>query len=115
MALLTITDAYRGGINASFSSPVTSAHLNVAAASAGGDRFVNTGKEVIVVYPAGGSLTLTCASNIEGLADNAVVMSSAVPFMIGPFPVSDFGADVLISYSTVSNVFLQVIKVVPGA
>ncbi len=115
MALLTVIDATREGINLkATASPA-------AAASAGGDRFENTGKELLIVFvnAAGGPCAVTCETTVEmdgqAVADNVVSVSDSDAFVIGPFPVPEFGSTVFITYDDVTNVFVTVIKVTPGS
>lgn len=113
MALLAVQEASRAGLNMVSSSPSST----IFAASASGDRFTNTGKEMLMVYCAGGGITVTCETTLtvdgQAVADNAVALTASVPSILGPFPVSDYGTEVLVTYSGVANVFLQVIRVTP--
>jgi hypothetical protein len=109
MALLDITAASRDGITAS----------GGVAASAGGDRFTNTGKELLVVTCAtGGPVNVTMETTVEvdgqAVADNVVAVADGEPMIIGPFPLSDYGTEVNVSYADATNLTVQVIKVSPG-
>lgn len=111
MALLSVTAASRAALNLkATTSPA-------AAASATGDRFPNTGKEVLVVFPnvAGSAVNVTCETTAtmdgQAIPDNVVAVSDSDVFIIGPFPVSVYGDTVYITYDVVTNTFVQVIKV----
>jgi hypothetical protein len=109
MALLDITPASRAGITAS----------DGVAASAGGDRFTNTGRELLVVTCAsGGPVNVTMETTVEvdgqAVADNVVAVDDAEPMIIGPFPISDYGTEVNVSYADATNLTVQVVQVTPG-
>jgi len=115
MALLEVQDSTRDG-----SFGIVDATDPAVAASATGDRFVNTGKELLLVCPVskGGPVEVTCETTIEidgqAVADNVVSVADDSATLIGPFPISDYGTEVQISYDDEADVFVQVIRVTPG-
>jgi len=109
MALLDITAASRAGLDAA----------GGVAASAGGDRFKNTGKELLVVTNAsGGPVNVTCETTVEvdgqAVADNVVACADGKSTIIGPFPLPDYSDEVGVSYADATSLTVQVIQVVPG-
>jgi hypothetical protein len=109
MALLTITAASRAGIDASAG----------VAASAGGDRFPNTGKELLIVTNASGSpvnVTMETTVEVDGqaVADNVVAVADGTSEIIGPFPISDYSDEVNVTYSDETSLTVQVVRVTPG-
>lgn len=110
MSLLTVVDSSRAGIDTT----------NGAAAAAGGDHFANTGKEVLVVSNTSGgpvNVTAETTTTVDGqaVADNVVAVADSKPTIIGPFPLSDYSDDVKLTYGSVTNVLVKVVRVTPGA
>jgi len=92
-----------------------------AAASAGGDTFVNTGKELLVVNhtnPGGASVTLTIATDAtvdgEAIDDKTVTIPPGERHLIGPFPTSIYSNNanktVALSYSDETDIEVAVVK-----
>jgi hypothetical protein len=106
MAALPITVAVRAGVS-----------VVGQAANGGGDSFVNTGKEVLVIYNGGSSITLTIATSqtSDGLAvaDRAVTVGASARLAIGPFPRYAYGSTVNLTYSAVTSVTVGVLQVTP--
>jgi hypothetical protein len=109
MAVLAVVNAVTSGIN-----PVPT-----VAASAGGDSFPNTGREILIVKNADASphtVTIQTPQTVDGLAvaERAVVVTNATSQMMGPFPIgtySDTGGNVNITYDAVTSVTVLVVKV----
>lgn len=91
------------------------------AASVGGDTFVNTGTELLVIKNGGGSgITLTVATpvTVDSLAvtDLTATIGAGETRMLGPFPPGIYndtlaaGGIVSLSYSGVTSVTVAVIK-----
>jgi hypothetical protein len=89
------------------------------AAAAGGDQFLNTGREVIYLKNAsGGSITVTLApaGTPGGLAfaTHNVVLTAATEKIIGPFDpqwYSSIAGIVAISYNSVTSLTVAIISV----
>lgn len=110
MATLTVATVSRAGVD-----------LGAAAAAAGGDEFVNTGKEILYIKDtAGGGLTLTIATpgTSDGLAvaERTVVIANNEEKLIGPFQptglYNDGDGRVQLTYSDVTGVTVAVFN--PG-
>jgi hypothetical protein len=109
MALLTVVDISRAGVVA-----------DGAAAAGGGDKFANTGKELLLVKNGSGApitVTLVTASTSdpEGLAitDKTVVVGAGVTTAIGPFPqgiYNDADGNVNFSYSGVTSLTVKALR-----
>lgn len=105
-----------------FSRPGIATVVGGTPASVGGDKFDNTGTELIVVSnTSGGPLTVTFVTppTIDGLAvaDLTSVIPNGQNWLIGPFPPTWYsqvgGADagrVLFNYSTVTGVSVKVLR-----
>lgn len=115
MAVLTVANAVRSS---------NGVDLAGVAAAGGGDTFVNTGAEVVVIRNGGGSpITLTVATpvTVDGLAvtDLTASIAAGATRAIGPFPPGWYndtavsGGSVSLSYSGVTSVTVAVLKVVP--
>lgn len=112
MAVLTATAAAAAGVT-----------LSGAAASAGGDSFVNTGKEVLVVKNTGGSdciLTFTTPITVDGqaVAERTVTVPATTGYkVIGPFRPGVYndtgivGGSVAVAYDQVTSVTVQLLSV----
>lgn len=106
MATLTvITPTYAGAV------------FSPAAAAGGGDKFVNTGNELLYIKNGGGgSITLTLdAQTINGLTitDPTVTVAAGVEKIIGPFDpryFTDSSGFLNLSYSAVTSVTVAVIQ-----
>lgn len=108
MATLTVATAARTGVD-----------LAGVAATSGGDAFLNTGREVLIVTNGdSGSHTATIHSQKtpDGLAltDRVITVAAGVTKAIGPFPVglyNDTNNLAQITYSAVTSVTVKVLKV----
>lgn len=108
MATLTVQTVALAGITPTY-----------AAAAAGGDEFVNSGREMIHIKNAHtSSWTVTvnsqtaCSQGFDH--DNAVVVTNAQERMIGPFPKSRFddaNGKVQITYTGVTALTIAIIQV----
>jgi len=86
-------------------------------ADAGGDTFANDGKTYVFLANGDGSPTTatfvtTGTSTSAGLAiaDMPVVITNAKTEMVGPFPEATFGSTVSITYSSVTSLVVDVVK-----
>ncbi|GIW81490.1 MAG: hypothetical protein KatS3mg105_3297 [Gemmatales bacterium] len=110
MALLTAKVASRSGVD-----------LSPVAANAGGDEFVNNGRELLYIKNASGSsitLTVQTPVTVDGLAvsDRQITVGAGEEKIIGPFPkgtYNDGNGHVQLSYSAVTSVTVSVID--PGS
>lgn len=113
MANLAITNASSSGVD--ITTPA-------ASASAGGDSFVNTGRELLVIKNgdvAPHTVTFVTPMTVDGqaVADKAVVVTNAHEMIIGPFQPSIYndngqaGGNISFTYDAVTSVTVQVIKV----
>jgi hypothetical protein len=106
MATLTvITPTYAGAV------------FSPAAAAGGGDKFVNTGNELLYIKNGGGStITLTLdAQTVAGLTitDPTVSITAGQEKIIGPFDpryFTDSSGFLNLSYSAVTSVTVAVIQ-----
>jgi len=109
MATIATQTISRTGLEAAYS-----------AAAAGGDDFVNTGKEFIHIRNASvGDITVTIVTpaTVDGLAvaDRAVVVTAAEERFIGPFQTTYYNnssGKVALTYSGVTTLTLAVLN--PG-
>lgn len=93
--------------------------VTLAAASAGGDEFVNTGKEALLIDNGGGSpITVTFATpvTVDGLAvdDLDIDVPDGEMHLLGPFPTgtyNDGDGKVQISYTDVTSVTVAAIRI----
>jgi hypothetical protein len=104
----------------SFSREGTSASEITTAATAGGDRFTNTGKEVLEVSnTSGGPINVTVESTVtvdgQAVADLVVAVADSDPTTIGPFPLATYGSEVNVSYESVTSVAVRVLQLNPGS
>ncbi len=99
-------------------SPARTANaLTLAAAAAGGDDFVNTGKETLLVRYAGvGTPTLTLATTLQvdglDLPNLTVELGAGETHLLGPFPKSVYNSaqgTVALSYSSEADITLAVL------
>lgn len=115
MAVLTVATAVRAS---------NGNDLAGVAAAAGGDTFVNTGAEILIIKNGGGApITLTVATpaTLDGLAvtDLTATIGAGATRSVGPFPPGWYndtgvaGGSVALSYSAVTSVTVAVLKVVP--
>lgn len=108
MATLTATKCVSTGINP----------LNTAAAAGGGDEFVNTGKEMLVVKNADGgshSVTIPRTRTVDGqpAASLVVAVPAGATRLIGPFRPADYNdgeGKVQVTYDGVTDVTVLLIK-----
>lgn len=94
---------------------LTGADVTLAAATAGGDEFINDGHTMLRVYNGGGgSITVTTARNRncnQGFShSNAVTVETVSTHFIGPFPRDEFPSIVEITYSGVTSVTVGAFK-----
>jgi hypothetical protein len=116
MALLTSSNITRDGVQAD----------GGAAAGAGGDTFVNTGRELVVfknadaspktvtidILPSGGPGGGTLDG--QAVTDKAVVVTNGTTVIMGPFPTSQYNnsaGQVSLSYSAVTSCTVKVLRV----
>ena len=100
MATLTVQSVVRGGLEATTS-----------AAAAGGDEYVNTGKQWAEFTNASGSsitVTIVLQQTIDGLAvaNRTVIVEAGESRKIGPFPTAqynDANSKVQFTYSDVTT------------
>lgn len=112
MATLTVTAVARAGID-----------LAGVAAAVGGDQFLNTGKEVLIVANGSGvsiNVTFATPATVDGLAvaDRTVAVAAGVTKAIGPFQryaYNDTSNYVQITYSAVTTVTVKVVSVTAEA
>lgn len=93
--------------------------VTMAAASAGGDKFTNTGKELLLVdhTNSGGSsvtLTITTTATQDGLAvaDRTVTIAAGERHLLGPFPkalYNDENGQVSLGWSSETDIELAVL------
>lgn len=89
--------------------------IALSAASAGGDEFTNTGREVLVVNNGDTTATTVTVDAIHlcnmGFDHNAVVSVPAGARMeIGPFPIERFGSKPKITYSKVTSLIVAAVR-----
>lgn len=91
--------------------------LGATAAAGGGDKFLNTGNELLYIKNGGGSpITLTLdAQTVAGLAitDPTVSVAAGAEKIVGPFDpryFSDSSGFLNLSYSAVTSVTVAVIQ-----
>ena len=113
MATLTAQSIIEAGLEASY-----------AAATGGGDDFVNNGKEFIHVKNGGGgdiTVTITAqrtTTNKAGFgpmtkSDSVVIVTAGEERFIGPFPMSAFNnatGKAVITYSGVTSLTIAILK-----
>ena len=113
MATLTPREITRAGIDLSTGGG------GFVAASAGGDKFANTGREfVYFTNLSGGTITVTVdvqPDTIDGLAvaNKTLAVLPATNAIMGPFPpgnYNDASGFTNLSYSGVASLTLQVFK-----
>lgn len=112
MALLAVTDVARTGIDAA----------TAVAAAGGGDSFVNTGKEFLLIKNgSGGSITVTFVTQIQvdgqAVGDLAVAIAAGVTKLIGPFPkgyYNDGTDEVQVTYSGVTSLTVLPLRLTAG-
>lgn len=111
MATLTVATAVRTGVD-----------LTGASAAGGGDAFLNTGHEILLVTNGDSgshSATVALQRTLDGQAGTArsVAVAAGKTEAIGPFPpglYNDTNGLVQISYSAVTSVTVKVLKVTPA-
>lgn len=116
MAALTVQNAARAS---------NGVDLAGVAANVGGDTFVNSGQEVLVIKNGSGAgitLTVVTPATVDGLAvaDLTASIGAGATRMIGPFPPGTYndtlanGGIVSLTYSAVTSVAVAVVKVTPA-
>lgn len=97
------------------SPTATGAVVTTAAASAGGDTFVNDGHTVLTVINGGvGSVTVTI--NAEHLCnfgfdhDGGGAVANGATKQFGPFPQARFGTTVEVTYTGVTDVTVSAVS-----
>ena len=109
MATLSVQQSVRAGLT-----------LARASAAGGGDKFLNTGKEALIIKNGdSGSHTVTIVSQstMDGLAvaDRAVAVAAGAEKVIGPFQPNVYNDDdgfVQLTYDGVTSVTVAVVKIV---
>lgn len=110
MAVLTVSSVDRDGLD----------HLAaLVAADAGGDEWVNTGKEFLLVVNDHATISRTVTLDIvrtvdgQSVTDRTVVIPALESKLIGPFPTSDYNAagNAKISYDDSADVTVGVFKI----
>lgn len=100
--------------------PARSANpITFSAASAGGDKFANTGKEYVIVRNGSGSpvtLTVTTPATNDGLAiaDRTIEVAAGATHFLGPWPTglyNDGDGMVNLSWSLETDMTLAVIRI----
>ena len=102
-------------------SPTRSANtMPGVAASAGGDAFLNTGRELLVVEHTNGggsdvTLTVTTTQTIDGEAvdDKTITIGAGERHLIGPFPTNiynDQDGKVQLGWSSETDIEVAVIN-----
>lgn len=89
--------------------------ISLVAATAGGDEFTNTGREVFVVNNGDTTATTVTVDAVHlcnmGFDHNAVVSVPAGARMeIGPFPIERFGTKPKVTYSKVTSLIVAVVR-----
>jgi hypothetical protein len=91
----------------------------MAAASAGGDAFTNTGKEMLLITNAHATVTrnvtVVTTKTVDGLAvaDLAIAIPALTSHLIGPFPTglyNDANGLVTLTYDDEADLTMRVIK-----
>lgn len=105
MAALTIQQLVKTGLDVTF-----------AAASAGGDTFVNNGKVLLVVKNGGGAPINVTVDSVRACDqgfdhDLVVAVPAGQERKIGFFEESRFGGQVSVAYSAVASVTVAAIRV----
>jgi len=111
MATLVAVDISRAGVVA-----------DGAAAAGGGDAFLNTGAEILVIKNGSVSsinVTLVTQATVDGnaVADPVVAVAAGVTKAIGPFPRYIFGDAnglVQVTYSAVTSLTVKVLRLTPA-
>lgn len=109
MATITKTDRSRAANPVSFAS-----------ASGGGDEFVNTGKEILMVSHTNGggstvTLTIATSATVDGLAvaDRTVAIGAGEFHVLGPFDkqqYNDGNGKVQLSWSSETDIEIAVLN-----
>lgn len=110
MATLTVYTATLAGIAAATATPTAST----------GDTFANTGGEYVLIYNGNAStctvtldVTATFGSTSAAITDPTVAVLTTAYAVIGPFPVSAYGATCKVTCSQTTSVTLIVFKTTP--
>jgi len=93
--------------------------ITMAAAAAGGDKFDNTGSELVLIKNGSGSpvtLTITTPATMDGLAvtDRTVAIPAGEMHLLGPWPTkyyNDSNGQVSLGYSAETSVEVAIIGV----
>ncbi len=107
MAILAAKTSTRAGIN-----------TDLVAANGGGDSFVNTGVEMILIKNGDSgahTVTIVTDATVDGLdvVDRAVAIPAGETWLIGPFPADVYNDDnnrVQLTYSAVTAVTIAIVK-----
>ena len=107
MAALTVLDAIRA---------TNGTDLAGVAAAGGGDTFTNDGRTVLVIKNGGGAgitLTVVTTITIDGLAvtDLTATIGAGATRAVGPFPTAWYSETVSLTYSGVTSVTVQPLRV----
>ena len=120
MATLTVATAAEAGV-ATADASATSINC-----SSGGDEFVNTGEELVIINNgSGGALTVTFAKTSDTdiidpvvgkvtKANVATAVGAGKTVAFGPFPIGGFNdanSKVQITYSGVTSLTIDVVKI----
>lgn len=101
-------------------TPARSANpITFSNAEAGGDKFLNTGREYLIIRNAGGSpvnVTVTTPVTTDGLAvsDRVIAIGAGATHFLGPWPkgvYNDGDNFVNLAWETHTDMSLAVIKV----
>jgi len=121
MATITVRDSDEDGVELFKSG--TASPINC---SVGGDEFVNTGEELVIINNgSGGALTVTFAKTSDAeiidpvvgkvtKANVATAVAAGKTVVFGPFPIGGFNdadSKVQITYSGVTSLTIDVVKV----
>lgn len=112
MAALTVNKSKRSG---------NGVDLAGAAASGGGDTFINTGAELVIIKNGSGApmtLTVETQSTVDGLAvaDLTATIGAGETRCLGPFPPAIYsegaasGGNANLSYSSATSVTVAVVQ-----
>lgn len=113
MSLLTVESVGRSS---------SGTNLAGVAATAGGDTFINTGSEVLIIKngdSSGMTLTVVTPVTVDGQAvpDETMAVAAGETRMVGPFPPGWFndtlasGGVVSLTYSSVTSLTVKVVRV----
>lgn len=94
--------------------------ITAESAAAGGDKFANTGKELLLIEHTNGggsnvTLTVVTQNTVDGLAvsDKTIVIAPGTRQLLGPFPkqiYNDGDGNVNLSYSAHGDIDVTVLS-----